>query len=321
MLAQPIGCTHPFEFFRFDEAFGAEQCAAFETLFSEDCEWQRREGGFYRCSLRDVTRELSPVLLSALRSRMVQITGLPLAERVQVTAQRLSGGQSIGVHSDHSLVGYELLRLVLQLNADWRTEDGGLLELYESPNLPAVVTIEPRYDVAFGFVLHEGSMHGVTEACKPRRSMVFNFWHLANSPELGDTVRDLFGAANFAELPGAVDASAAWAEARLSEEATFSASLIAWALHLWGYDEATVVAGYRRGVGLSCESLLSDEQGAAVRLAEWVAGLYEQPFDLRRWESLKRELRGVKPGERLMPLWRLCLLEEGQRLGNPEPLR
>jgi len=307
LLAEPQHHLHPFEYFHCAQAFGSESCAAFERLFTEKNDWQRRDGAFYRCALRDATNEIPPMLLRSVASRMREITSQPLMDRVQVTAQQVEPGQSIGVHSDRPLLGYEFVRLVLQLNASWLPEYGGVLELYESPDQPAVVRLEPNYDVAFGFVLHEASHHGVTEVCRLRQSMVFNFWHEANSPELRDAVHHLFADARFAELPSALNPVAEWAETRLPEETTFHASLAALALHRCGYGEETVVAAYCESAGLPSERSLSVEERAATQLADWAARLYQQPFDVTRWKQLSDELRGIEPFARLESIWRLCV--------------
>jgi hypothetical protein len=306
VLADPSHYHRPFEFFLCTGAFGVENCAAFERLFAAKNGWQHRDGAFYRCSLRDATNEIPQTLLDGVLGRMREITALPLMDAVQVTAQQVEPGQSIGVHSDRPMLGYEFARLVLHLNAGWRPEHGGVLQLYESPDRPAVVRLEPIYDVAFGFVLHEDSYHSVTEVSQPRRSLVFNFWHAANSPELGDAVRTLFADMHFSELPSALDSLAEAAEIRLPDDATFHASLAALAVHRWGYDDATVVAAYRHSVGLPTETVPSVEVHAATRLADWVARLYQHPFDVTRWNWLKNELCGTEPYARLKPIWQLC---------------
>lgn len=306
MLSDPSFHTWPFPFFRCDRAFGPAVLAGFDSLFSSDALWQQRDGAFYKCFLREVTDEIPPAWLQELVARMGAITGLPLMERVQVTAQRVEPGQVIGVHSDQPLVGYELVRLVLQLNDSWSPEDGGVLELYESTDRPAVLGIEPRRDVAFGFVLHEGSLHGVTEVTRTRRSMVFNFWHAANSPELGEAVERIFGDMHVGLLPSGLDAVMEEAEATLPEEVSFRASLAAWALLRWGYESATVVAGYRHSAGLPSTGGLSEEERSASLLADWVARLHEEPFDLVRWEDLKGRIGEVKAYPRLRPMGALC---------------
>ena len=155
MLANPSHHLRPFEFFECAGAFGVETCATLERLFEVKNRWQRRDAAFYKCSLRDVTGEIPQTLLRDVLSRMREITSLPLMESVQVTAQQVEPGQSIGVHSDRPMRGYELVRLVLQLNAGSCPAHGGVLQLYESPDRPSVVCLEPVYDFAFGFVLHE----------------------------------------------------------------------------------------------------------------------------------------------------------------------
>jgi hypothetical protein len=307
VLADPRHQVLPFEFFHCAQAFGADTCAEFDRLFAENEHWQRRDGDFYQCALRDATCEIPDPLLRDVVSRMREITKQPLMDTVQVTAQQVEPGQSIGVHSDRPLLGYECVRLVLQLNADWHPSDGGVLELYESPERPAVVRLNPVYDAAFGFVLHQDTYHGVTEVSRLRRSLVFNFWHVANSPALRDAVRNLFVDPQFSELPSALNPSAEWAESRLPEEATFNAGLAALALHRLGYDEETVVAAYRHSAGLALERALSTEEQAAARLADWIARLYQHPFDITQWERLRGDLRGMNPVARLATIWQLCI--------------
>ena len=142
---------------------------------------------------------------------------------------------------------------------------------------------------------------------RARRSLVFNFWHAANSHELGDAVRTLFADMHFSELPSALDSLAEWAEVRLPEATTFHASLSALAVHRWGYCDATVVAAYRHSAGLPTESVPSVEVHAATQLADWVARLYQHPFDITRWKWLRGELSSIEPDARLTPIWQLCI--------------
>ena len=272
-------------------------------------EWQHRDGAFYRCSLRDVTENISAAFRAEVIARMREITGLPLVNRILITAQRMLPGHVIGVHSDRPLLGYESVRLVVQLNGQWQPDHGGVLELFASPDGEAVFRVNPRYNEAFGFVLHADSHHGVTEVTQPRQTVVFNFWHAANTPELAAHVQALFSNIHFSELPAALNPVASSAEASLPEDTTFHAGTAAMALHRWGYDDATVVAGYLHSAGLSTRDAIDAETRAAIRLADWVARLHRDSFDLARWEILRSELEGIEMFARLMPTWRLCLPE------------
>lgn len=309
MLSDPIHHQHPFPFFFVNAAFSAEQCAALEQLFSQDIDWQHRDGAFYRCSIFDVTEIIPATFQSELLARMREITGLPLVNRMLITAQRMQPGQVIGIHSDRPFLGYEIARVVLQLNKHWQTEHGGVLELFESPEGKPVLGVNPEYNKAVGFLLHPDSYHAVTEVTQPRQTVVFNFWHMANTPELEAHIQALFANLHFSEFPAALNPVASAAESSLSEEVTLLAGTAAIALHRWGYDEATVVAGYRHTAGLATCDSGDAETYAAVRLADWVAYLYRDSFDLLRWHDLQSALAGIEMFPRLKPTWRLCLPE------------
>jgi len=311
LLLQPKHHDHPFPFFLVDAAFSEEQCAALEQLFSQDIAWQHRDAAFYRCSLSDVTEIIHATFQTKILARMREITGLPLVNRVLVTAQRMLPGQVIGIHSDRPLLGYEIARLVVQLNKHWQAEHGGVLELFSSPEGEAVFSVNPEYNKAFGFLLHADSYHGVTEVTQPRQTVVFNFWHMANTPELAAHVEALFANLHFSEFPATLNPVASAAESSLSEEVTFLAGTAAIALHRWGYDAATVVAGYQHTAGLSTCDTSDAETYAAVLLADWVAYLYRDSFDLARWHSLQSALAGIEVFPRLKSTWQLCLPERG----------
>ncbi|MDD5392098.1 MAG: 2OG-Fe(II) oxygenase family protein [Thiothrix sp.] len=309
MLLHPNHHQNPFPFFAVDAAFSEEQCAALEQLFVQDGEWQHRDGAFYRCSLCDVTAAIPATFHAEVLARMREITGLPLVNRFLVTAQRMLPGHVIGIHSDRPLLGYEIARLVVQLNKHWQAEHGGLLELFASLEGKAVCSVAPEYNKAFGFLLHAESYHGVTEVTQPRQTLVFNFWHVANTPELAAHVQALFANLHFSELPAALNPIATDAEASLPEDVTFRAGTAGVALHRWGYDAATVVAGYQHSAGLAICDTDDAETYAAVLLADWVAYLYRDLFDLARWEILQSKLAGIEMFTRLRPTWLLCLPE------------
>jgi len=309
LLLQPNHHAHPFPFFLVDDAFSKVQCAALEQLFSQDIAWQHRDAAFYRCSLSDVTEIIPATFQAEILARMREITGLPLIDRVLVTAQRMQPGQAIGIHSDRPLLGYEIARLVVQLNKQWKPEHGGVLELFSSPGGEAVFSVNPEYNKAFGFLLHANSYHGVTEVTQPRQTVVFNFWHIANTPELAAHVEALFANLHFSEFPAALNPVASAAESNLPEEVTYLAGTAAIALHRWGYDAVTVVAGYRHSAGISSCDSSDKETCAAVLLADWIAYLYRDSFDLVRWHSLQSALERIEMFPRLKPTWQLCLPE------------
>jgi hypothetical protein len=307
LLLQPTQHLHPFPFFSVDPAFSPEQCAVLEQLFLHDGVWQHQDGVFYKCSISDVTEAIPASFQTEVLVRMRGITALPLINRVQVTAQRMLPGQVIGVHSDRPLMGYEIVRLIVQLNSEWQAEHGGVLELFLSLDGKAVVSVSPKYNTALGFLLHPDSYHAVTAVTQPRHTVVFNFWHAANTPELAAHVQSLFANLDFSEFPAALNQIASAAESSLPEDVTFRAGTAAIALHRWGYDPATIVAGYQYSAGLVIADASDPEIYAAVLLADWVAYLYRDSFDLARWHALQSKLDGQGRFMRLEPTWKLCL--------------
>ncbi|SIS90489.1 2OG-Fe(II) oxygenase family protein [Neptunomonas antarctica] len=309
MLLQPKHHDKPFSFFSVASAFSEEQCAALECLFVQAGEWQHHDGDFYRCALKDVTENIPATFQTEVLVRMREITGLPLVNRVLVTTQRMLPGHVIGLHSDRPLLGYEFVRLVVQLNKEWQPDHGGVLELFSSPESAASFRLDPEYNAAFGFALHAESYHGVTEVSQPRQTVVFNFWHVANTVELAAHLQTLFANLHFSELPAALNPIASDAELNLPEDITFRAGTAAIALHRWGYDEAIIVAGYQHSAGLLLCNRSDTETYAAVLLADWIAFLYLDSFDLARWKILCSELDGIEVFAQLMQTWELCLPE------------
>ena len=307
MLAHPQHHHAPFPYFVALPAFSADQCASLNKVFLNDGDWQHRDGAFYRCALRDVTAEISADFLDEVTNRMREITGLPLVERILVTAQIMTPGQVIGIHSDRPLLGYESVRLVVQLNPNWQAEHGGVLQLFASPEGEVVAEVNPVFNAAFGFVLNANSYHAVTQVLRPRHSLVFNFWHAANTAELAAHVQALFTNLHFSELPASLNPVITVAEEALPEETTLLAGTTAIALQRWGYDDATIMAGYQYSTGLPTQEIKGSETWAATRLADWVAHLHRESFDLERWGKLRNELEGTEVFTRLMPTWRLCL--------------
>jgi hypothetical protein len=132
---------------------------------------------------------------------------------------------------------------------------------------------------------------------------------MANTPELAAHVEALFANLHFSEFPPALHSVASAAESSLPEDVTYLAGTAAIALKRWGYDEATIVAGYRHSAGLSNWDNSDAETYAAVLLADWVAYLYRDSFDLPRWHSLQSALAGIDMFPRLRSTWQLCLPE------------
>ncbi|WP_295393099.1 2OG-Fe(II) oxygenase [uncultured Thiodictyon sp.] len=302
MLANPIHHEHPYPFFSVEPAFSTIDCAHLEGIFEQDLPWLAHGGSFYEVRNCDATDRLAPEFLAALARRMRTLTGLPLTDRIAATAQTMAPGARIGVHTDRPLVGWEAARLVVQFNRGWQPADGGLLQAHDDEAGTRVcASAPPRFNSAFGFGMHQGSYHSVTETTRPRRTFVFNFWHAGNSQELADAVKTLFAAMQFGALPGLLDPDRVAAEESLPEEQTYRALAVATALQRWGLPEAVIRGGYRAATGLQAAPATDCADGVAIALAQWAAQLYVEDFDLTQWQRLSLAL-AAPPATHRSPL-------------------
>jgi hypothetical protein len=306
MLDTIIHHHRPFPFFHCTDTFSNEVCEHLRTLFGSEEQWQDRNEGFYQCFLRDVSNEIPHSLKSSLVRKMSVATGLPLTDQVHITAQRMECGQSVGIHSDQPLLGYEIARLVVQLNKDWTSSKGGNLELLEAREGSAIQIIEPHHNHSFGFVLHPTSYHRVSKVYESRWSVVFNFWHPANTPDFASVVDQWTLSFNSSLLPKDLDEQIIQAEGYLSEEVTFTALLVAWLLQVWEYKDRTIINGYAVFVGTKDISSLSLEDTAAIRLSIWVASVHQEHFSIEKWKALQELMVEVPIFPRLREVMHHC---------------
>ena len=98
-VALAVGADGAYPYFTAEAAFSPAVCARLEGLFDQDLPWRAHGGSFYEVRNCDVTDRLEPDLLAALAARTRTLTGLPLTQRVAITAQTMEPGQRIGESS------------------------------------------------------------------------------------------------------------------------------------------------------------------------------------------------------------------------------
>ncbi len=99
--------------------------------------------------------------------------GLVLAN---ASAHRLSGGQTIKVHNDF-IGDEESHRLLIQLNAGWSMEQGGLLMLFSGADPSDLHGVHlPVHGSGFAFEISERSHHAVSSTIEGDRfTLVYTF--------------------------------------------------------------------------------------------------------------------------------------------------
>jgi Rps23 Pro-64 3,4-dihydroxylase Tpa1-like proline 4-hydroxylase len=176
----------PFEYFSASRFFTSNFSLQLLDWLERSAPWSLVEKDFYEqyeFSLFDATlpEHLAlltlPALLFEVKTRLEQIFGTRLANKIDFNAHKLINGQRIRIHNDF-LPGQESYRLVIQLNRGWTWKDGGLLLLFNSDD-PADVhkIVFPIHDSCLAFRISDRSNHAVSTIHGGERyTVVYSFY-------------------------------------------------------------------------------------------------------------------------------------------------
>ena len=284
-------CSTPFDFFTCDEALPVSDIQQIIDLFDQKQNWELHDS-FYKASIADVSAEIDRELLSGLSDRVADLTGTKLSGRVEVRIQKMDKGQFSGVHTDRPLLGFEAVRLIVQLNDDWSVDrDGGALRIHGADNEQNVaIEHSPTRNSSFGFVMTPKAHHSVQVTNRERRSVVFYFWHIGNTQLIADWINTQISGADFAQLPHYLSDKISTAEESESEEDTFRAATVAWLLLKWGCDETCISDGYQSALRRNPDAPSKEEL-----LASWIYSMKHEAFDISEWRLARRILATGKP--------------------------
>jgi Rps23 Pro-64 3,4-dihydroxylase Tpa1-like proline 4-hydroxylase len=155
--------------------------------FERAAPWQLATRDFYEqyeFDLRDVSeipyavkQLFSEPTLTELRADVGALLGARLGPRIDITAHKLKRTQRIRIHND-ARPGGETHRFLIQLNRGWTDVNGGLLMLFEGPEVEMLNDIiAPTTRSAFGFEISERSHHAVSQVYDgDRYTLVFSFY-------------------------------------------------------------------------------------------------------------------------------------------------
>jgi len=154
--------------------------------FESGAPWRLVETDFYEqfeFSLLDaqlppeLTFLQTPDFLTTVRSRVADLFGAALGERVDVTAHRLIPGQLIRLHNDF-IARAETHRLLIQLNRDWKDENGEFLLFFKSSDPSDTPKVfRPVHNSALGFAITPESYHAVSTLYTGERfTLVYSFY-------------------------------------------------------------------------------------------------------------------------------------------------
>jgi hypothetical protein len=208
---------------------------------------------------------------------MAEMFGEPLSDDIQVLGHRMAPDQAIGVHNDNPGLGYENYRVIVQFTESHEEDDGGLLNLHASDRPEDIFqTVAPFPNMGFGFEMGAGSFHSVTAVKrKDRMALIFNFWHVGNTPAVERAVNEAL-----------TDAGIAMGDPPRKADPVADARDTAALLRHWGEPDSVVAEGFRE--------VLLDAGGATltpvVALAHWVVRAPARMFSRELWHRAYAEI-------------------------------
>jgi len=186
--------TSPFRHFTIENFIDEDVALSLLRWFDEEADWNAKSiAGLGTLSSVDLhTSELGRQLdfltgepfLSHVRQQMSELFGTKLEGFVDLTANRMTQSQEIGLHNDISTLPPAFRfthRLVLYLNYQHSEEHGGVLRLTNalspSRSTTAQKRILPLHRSAFGFEISESSYHAIEPVRKGTRyNLSFTFY-------------------------------------------------------------------------------------------------------------------------------------------------
>ncbi len=184
----------PFRHITIENFIDEDVASSLLRWFDEEADWNARSiAGLGTLSSVDMhTSELGHRLdfltgepfLSYVRRRMAELFATELEGFVDLTANRMTQCQEIGLHNDVSTLPPAFRfthRLVVYLNHQYSEEYGGALRLAntlsKSESAPAQKRISPVHRSAFGFEISESSYHAIEPIRKGTRyNLSFTFY-------------------------------------------------------------------------------------------------------------------------------------------------
>ena len=176
----------PFPHLRIVDILGPDDADHVLHWLREKAPWKLTVADFYEqyeCSLLDST--LPPGAESLVETDFVEKICVELGcffeieqrlELLEVTAHKLTAGQTIRIHNDF-LGGEETHRLLIQLNTGWEASQGGLLMLFQSDAPESLQSVLlPTHGSGFAFEIGARSFHAVSSIKTGERyTLVYTF--------------------------------------------------------------------------------------------------------------------------------------------------
>jgi Rps23 Pro-64 3,4-dihydroxylase Tpa1-like proline 4-hydroxylase len=178
--------AEPFDYFTLTQAFNDETSLIVLDWLETDAPWKLVEADFYTQYEFDLENIKLPEYIFFLNQRgfldylireFERIFSVKLAQQVDITAHKLIKGHTIRLHNDY-IPGQETHRLLIQLNRNWRDENGGFLIFFNSSDPKDIHrVIRPAHNSSAGFAISQKSNHAVSTIHNGERyTLVYSFY-------------------------------------------------------------------------------------------------------------------------------------------------
>ena len=183
--------SEPFDHFYMPTAFGDQESLTVLNWLQTKAPWKLVTEDFYTQYEFDLKDASLPKEVDFLRDRKFldhlirqfeSVFSLKLSDLVDVTAHKLITGHTIRLHNDF-IPDQETHRLLIQLNSNWKDENGGFLLFFRSSDPKDVDRIiRPVHNSAVGFAISPKSNHAVTTIHDGERyTLVYSFYDSTNA--------------------------------------------------------------------------------------------------------------------------------------------
>jgi Rps23 Pro-64 3,4-dihydroxylase Tpa1-like proline 4-hydroxylase len=178
--------AEPFDYFILPVAFGEHESLSVLKWLETAAPWKLVEADFYtqfEFNFEDVVlpEEIAFLykrnFLDYIIKQFEKLFSVKLTGRIDVTAHKLVQGHTIRLHNDF-IPGQETHRLLIQLNRNWRDENGGFLLFFNSSDPKDIHrVIRPIHNSSEGFAISPKSNHAVsTVQAGERYTLVYSFY-------------------------------------------------------------------------------------------------------------------------------------------------
>lgn len=187
-LSSAVAQNTPFPHFSAISVLNNQLEVKLYNWFQSTAEWNLVETDFYEqyeFSLLniDLPEDLKCLIesdfLNIIENQFTKSFNVEGFKLVDVVAHKLVNSQHIGVHNDF-INGEETHRMLIQINPNWKEENGGYLLLFNSSDSKDMAkVVSPINNTAFGFEISKKSNHAVSKIYDfTRFTIVYTFKHL-----------------------------------------------------------------------------------------------------------------------------------------------